>query len=77
MGIRLSCIIVRVDTKPIGVPKWMAGVFADSYLYPWPTDMGDPLLSPGLAGEALLREALPEKVCIVTCWGDGLLTAVE
>jgi len=59
------------------VPKWMAGVFDDSYLYPRPSDMSDPFLSPGLAGEELLRDALPEKVCIVTCWGDGLLTEGE
>ncbi|TVY45809.1 Arylesterase [Lachnellula occidentalis] len=61
------------NAKPIGVPKWMAGVFDESYLYPRPVDMWNPLLSPGLADEELLKEALPEKVCFVTCWGDGLL----
>lgn len=61
------------NAKPVGVPKWMFGVFDASYLYPKPADMRSPLLSPGLADEVLLKEALPEKVCFVTCWGDGLL----
>jgi putative ergosteryl-3beta-O-L-aspartate hydrolase len=61
------------NAKPIGVPKWLSGVFDESYLYPKPLDMKSPLLSPGLADEGLLRKTLPGKVCIVTCWGDGLL----
>ena len=61
------------NTKPIGMPKSLVGVFDESYLYPKPADMRNPLLSPGLADEALLKEALPRKVCFITCWGDALL----
>jgi acetyl esterase/lipase len=50
------------NAKPIGVPRWLAGSFDESYLFPRPSDMRDPLLSPGLAEEGVLREALPGKV---------------
>lgn len=65
------------NAKPLGVPKWLTGGFDESYLYPKPEDMREPLLSVGLADEELLKEALPGKVCMVTCWGDGLLMEGE
>jgi putative ergosteryl-3beta-O-L-aspartate hydrolase len=30
-------------------------------------------LSPGLAPDELLKEALPQNMVMITCWGDGLL----
>jgi len=50
------------NAKPIGVPKWLAGSFDESYLFPRPGDMRDPLLSPGVAEKGILREALPGRV---------------
>jgi putative ergosteryl-3beta-O-L-aspartate hydrolase len=47
-------------------------LFDEAYLYPKP-DMSSPLLSPGLAPDLLLRDALPENLVIITCWGDSLL----
>lgn len=48
------------------------GLFDLSYLYPG-LDMHSPLLSPGLAPDQLLRDALPQNMVMITCWGDGLL----
>lgn len=53
-----------------------ATLFDEAYLYPKP-DMTSPLLSPGLAPDELLREALPEDLVIITCWGDSLLVEGE
>lgn len=41
--------------------------FEDSYLYPLP-EMHSPLISPGLASDELIKEALPQKIIIMTCW---------
>ncbi|PMD34759.1 alpha/beta-hydrolase [Hyaloscypha variabilis F] len=51
-------------------------LFDDAYLYPKP-DMSSPLLSPGLAPDQLLRDALPKDLVIITCWGDSLLAEEE
>jgi putative ergosteryl-3beta-O-L-aspartate hydrolase len=51
-------------------------LFDESYLYPKP-DMSSPLLSPGLAPDQLLRDALPKDLVIITCWGDVLLAEGE
>ncbi|KAE9366040.1 alpha/beta-hydrolase [Stipitochalara longipes BDJ] len=51
-------------------------LFDESYLYPKP-DMSSPLLSPGLAPDQLLRDALPDELVIITCWGDALLAEGE
>jgi putative ergosteryl-3beta-O-L-aspartate hydrolase len=48
------------------------GLFDQSYLYPG-MDMHSPLLSPGVAPDQLLKEALPQNMVMITCWGDGLL----
>jgi len=47
------------------------GLFDQSYLNPRP-DMYSPLLSPGLAPDSLVKEALPQSMVMITCWGDGL-----
>jgi len=52
------------------------GLFEQSYLYPKP-DMHSPFLSPGLAPDQLLRDALPQNMVMITCWGDGLLVEGE
>jgi acetyl esterase/lipase len=52
------------------------GLFDRSYLYPG-LDMSSPLLSPGLAPDELLRDALPQNMVMITCWGDGLLVEGE
>jgi acetyl esterase/lipase len=51
-------------------------LFDDAYLHPRP-DMSSPLLSPGLAPDELLRDALPKDLVIITCWGDSLLVEGE
>lgn len=53
-----------------------AGLFDTSYLKPG-LDMGSPLLSPALAPDQLLKEALPQNMVMITCWGDGLLVEGE
>jgi len=65
------------NTVPI-VPLFLRlfSAFEDSYLFPKP-DMHSPLLSPGLAPDELLREALPERMVMITCWADGLLVEGE
>lgn len=59
------------------IPPFLQGVMEQSYLYPTPSDMSDPLLSPGLAPDELLKVALPDQLVIITCWGDGLLSEAE
>lgn len=39
--------------------------------------MSIPLLSPGLASDELISKALPDKIVMITCWGDGLLIEAE
>lgn len=58
------------------IPPFLGSLFDDAYLYP-KQDMRSPLLSPGLAPDALLRDALPRDLVIITCWGDGLLAEAE
>jgi ergosteryl-3beta-O-L-aspartate hydrolase len=52
-------------------------LFDEAYLFPKPLDMKSPLLSPGLAPDQLLRDALPQDVVIITCRGDALLVEGE
>jgi acetyl esterase/lipase len=58
------------------VNPFFDGVFDQSYLYPG-LDMHSPLLSPGLAPDQLLRDALPQNMTMITCWRDGLLVEGE
>jgi acetyl esterase/lipase len=58
------------------IPPVLFKVFDESYLFPKP-DMTSPLLSPGLAPEELLRDALPEKLMMINCGGDQLLAESE
>lgn len=65
------------NLKPL-IPSPFFGLFDESYLYPKEgLDMHSELLSPGLASEELLREALPQRMVMITAWGDGLLTEGE
>ena len=52
------------------------GIFDQSYLIPG-QDMGSHLLSPGIAPDQLLKDALPQNMVMITCWGDGLLVEAE
>jgi acetyl esterase/lipase len=51
-------------------------LFDEAYLYPMP-DMASPLLSPGIALDELLSDALPDKLVIINCGGDQLLAETE
>ncbi|EKD14048.1 uncharacterized protein L3040_007948 [Drepanopeziza brunnea f. sp. 'multigermtubi'] len=51
-------------------------LFAGCY-FPPGTDTHSPLLSPGVAPDQVLRDALPENNVMMTCWGDGLLMEGE
>lgn len=62
---------------PLPVPPFMAGLTDEAYLHPKPEDMSNPLLSPGLASDEILRDALPEHVVMITCWKDALLVEGE
>ncbi|KAF8864015.1 alpha/beta-hydrolase [Acephala macrosclerotiorum] len=72
-------------TQPLSkIPGLFFGMFEQAYFVS-PTnprhkqslDMADPLLSPGLASEELVREALPESLCMLTCEWDSLLVEGE
>lgn len=70
----------RAATNPnfkVVIPPFLGQVMEQSYLRPKPKDMGHYLLSPGLASDKLVKEALPQKMVIMTCWGDGLLGEAE
>ncbi|KFY92490.1 hypothetical protein V500_04174 [Pseudogymnoascus sp. VKM F-4518 (FW-2643)] len=58
------------------IPATLFRIFDESYLYPTP-DMKSPLLSPGIAPNQLLRDALPDKLVIIDCAGDQLLAESE
>lgn len=60
------------------VPPFLSffSAFEESYLYPRP-DMYSPLISPGLAPDDMLVNALPVNIVIMTCWGDGLMVEGE
>jgi acetyl esterase/lipase len=58
------------------IPATLYKLFDESYLYPLP-DFSSPLLSPGLAPDALLRDALPDRLVIINCSGDQLLAESE
>ncbi|KUJ21633.1 alpha/beta-hydrolase, partial [Mollisia scopiformis] len=59
------------------IPPSLFKVFDEAYLYPMPADMRDPLLSPGLASDEVLRNAFPERLMMVNCGGDQLLAESE
>jgi acetyl esterase/lipase len=58
-------------------PDSIFDFFDASYLYPPPADRSGPLFSPGLASDTLLREALPDRIGMITCGGDQLLAEGE
>lgn len=70
----------RASSNPnfkVAIPPFLGNVMEQSYLRPKPLDMGSHLLSPGLASEELIQNALPDNMIIITCWGDGLLGEAE
>jgi acetyl esterase/lipase len=58
------------------IPPMLFKLFDDSYLYLKP-DTRSPLLSPGIAPDELLRDALPDRLMIISCGGDQLLAETE
>ncbi len=58
------------------IPPVLFNLFDDGYLSAKP-DMASPLLSPGLAPEEVLREALPHHLVLINCGGDQLLAESE
>lgn len=58
------------------IPPDIFKLFDESYLYPKP-DMNSPLLSPGIAPDDLLRDALPDSLVMINCEGDQLLAENE
>ncbi|EPE25071.1 alpha/beta-Hydrolase [Glarea lozoyensis ATCC 20868] len=54
------------------IPPMLYRFFDSSYLQGNP-DKLDPLLSPGLADDEILRKGIPENVAMVNCGGDQLL----
>ncbi|KAG4432764.1 hypothetical protein IFR05_011747 [Cadophora sp. M221] len=69
----------REDSNPElirTIPPRMFRLFDEAYLSSKP-DMRSPFLSPGLAEESLLKNALPERLALVNCSGDQLLAESE
>ncbi|KAE9374962.1 alpha/beta-hydrolase [Stipitochalara longipes BDJ] len=58
------------------IPPILFKLFDGSYVYP-KRDMTSPLLSPGIAPDQLLRDALPESLVLINCGGDQLLVESE
>jgi putative ergosteryl-3beta-O-L-aspartate hydrolase len=58
------------------IPRRLFELFDQSYYYPMP-DKTSPLLSPGLAPDQLIRNALPENLVLINCGGDPLLAQSE
>lgn len=65
----------NLDLIP-SIPKVLFEIFDEGYLFPKP-DMRNPLLSPGLADDELLRVALPDRLVMINCGGDQLLVESE
>ncbi|KAL2069799.1 hypothetical protein VTL71DRAFT_14478 [Oculimacula yallundae] len=63
------------NLKPIVNPIFLK-LFTGCYFSP-DQDTHSPLLSPGVAPDQLLRDALPDNQVMITCWGDGLLVEAE
>ncbi|CZT04264.1 related to lipase [Rhynchosporium graminicola] len=63
------------NVKPIINPIFLK-LFTGSYFSP-EQDRHSPLLSPGVAPDQLLRDALPHNQVMITCFGDGLLMEAE
>lgn len=63
------------NMKPIINPVFLK-LFSGAYFSP-DQDTHSPLLSPGVAPDQLLKEALPDDNVMITCWGDGLLKEGE
>ncbi|KUJ15282.1 alpha/beta-hydrolase [Mollisia scopiformis] len=73
-------------TQPLSrIPGLFFGMFEQAYFLSFSRpqmrrtdlDMADPLLSPGLASEEMIKEALPENLCMMTCEWDSLLVEGE
>lgn len=58
------------------IPLFLYKLFDDSYLA-IDTDRESPLLSPGLAPDDLLRQALPDNLVLISCGGDQLMAETE
>ena len=58
-------------------PKSWDKLFVDSYLGSGPIDLSSQYLSPGLAPDHILKNALPQKIAIYTCGWDALLDEGE
>ena len=72
----------KYQKNPIGrekmsTPKRWDKLFVDCYLGTGEVDLASPYLSPGLAPDELLRDALPKKIAIFTCAWDALLEEGE
>ncbi|MCJ1383248.1 hypothetical protein MMC17_006886 [Xylographa soralifera] len=59
------------------IPDALFELFDHSYLYPGPLDMSSPYLSPGLAPDEMVLNALPDSIYIHTCEWDQLLVEAE
>lgn len=60
------------------LPRVFSDLFDESYLHPPDTiPLDSPYLSPGIADESLLREALPQEIIMHTCEWDMLLAEGE
>lgn len=66
-----------IAAEKVATPKSWDKLFVDCYLGFGPVELSSPYLSPGLASDDILREALPKKIAIFTCSWDALLEEGE
>ena len=59
------------------LPPILTDLFDASYLHPPTLDLADPHLSPAMASDEMLRDALPDNVIMYTCEWDMLLREGE
>jgi putative ergosteryl-3beta-O-L-aspartate hydrolase len=62
-----------IAAEKVSTPRSWDKLFVDCYIGSGSVDLSSPYLSPGLASDAILRDALPKKIIIYTCSWDALL----
>ncbi|KAJ2955070.1 hypothetical protein NQZ79_g8867 [Umbelopsis isabellina] len=61
-----------IAAEKVSTPRSWDKLFVESYNSSGSVDISSPYLSPGLASDAILRDALPKKSTIFTCSWDAL-----
>jgi acetyl esterase/lipase len=66
-----------IAAEKVSTPRSWDKLFVDCYIGSGSVDLSLPYLSPGLASDDILRDALPKRITIFTCSWDALLEEGE